>query len=230
MAAKRREAKLKGLAGVTTQELAALPTDAFSIEAVLEKPTAIPSKEANDVKSTAVDACGDATFLSGGGRKVPPRREKSNPTQLEPTHIEMVPVKGEHKGLPVTLQECQIVPVVKAQQGRNHASPWVRKFDANTQRFYYANRQSRQTVWQEPSEGWRDVRRDQRVKPRTVSASEADNAAGSSRGSSSWVRKRDPNTQRFYYANIYTRQAVWREPAEGWHEAAAKPKATLPSH
>ena len=195
LAADRREAKLQAMAGVTMQELAALPADAFSTEIAQEKPVPSSSNERNDVKSTStIKAAGNATVVFSGDCKMPQRRHKSRSTELDTTQIELVPLNGV---LPVKCQEHRTMPAMAAL-GQNQHSPWVRKFDADTQRYYYANRTTRQTVWQRPAEGWRSK----------------------SRSSPAWVRKQDPNTQRFYYANIHTREAVWHEPSEGWHQPA----------
>ena len=49
------------------------------------------------------------------------------------------------------------------------------------------------------------------------------------RNSSPWVRKRDVRSRRFYYAHEITKQTVWKEPPEGWHETLkANATAALP--
>ena len=45
-----------------------------------------------------------------------------------------------------------------SKRGRRQSSPWLRKRDNRSQRFCYANTETRKTVWTEPVEAWREAK------------------------------------------------------------------------
>ena len=112
------------------------------------------------------------------------------------------------------------------QRGRNDNSPWVRKRDKRTGRFYYVNFTSKKTRWKEPDEGWRDDSASKRppkqqksresnknvdmeIKQIEVTAQEQPDAMTTARA---WKRKVDPRTGRFYYVNKETKETSWKMP------------------
>ena len=153
------------------------------------------------------------------------------------------PAEGWHE--PVAQRKAAATVAVAetaSKRGRRQSSPWLRKRDNRSQRFFYANTETRKTVWIEPVEGWREAKAAKqpttsspaiktvpRVQPDVVPggrerdskcnqfkavASVTSPVKRGRRPGSPWIRKYDPKSKRHFYANMKTRQTVWKEPAE----------------